>query len=411
MTFIKSVLLSTVLVATLSAREQVNVNFSDLQIKDFIKLISKVTSKNILINHKINGTVDFVSTSPVYDDELIGILISVLGSKGFTLIKKGSMYEIIRATDAAKHNAPVVKNGKKVSGSLMVTHSIKVKDENVDVVAAKVRYLISKTAKLMTMKETNTILITDYPKNIETIKKVIQDLNSRKKMIVRVIPIKHAEIKKLQTRLVNISKSIFNEKIATQKMQIILDDNINGLILVGQKENVKTIEDLIQKLDKESTVNRGVEIFHLKNSDAKGVLASLNAIISKQKFKDPAMKPNISSSTEINAIIAIGEPNVIKGIKMIIDELDKEKYQVYVKAKIVEISQQKVDELGVKYGFGGGAAKTSADGLYAMSANIGTLGDSALMLGASAKKSFALLGTLNFLETNGASKSVSNPSI
>ena len=32
-------------------------------------------------------------------------------------------------------------------------------------------------------------------------------------------------------------------------------------------------------------------------------------------------------------------------------------------------------------------------------------------LGVAAKKSFALLGTLNFLETNGASKSVSNPSI
>jgi len=411
MRFIKSLLLSTALVVTLSAREQVNVNFSNLQIKDFIKLISKITKKNILINHKINGSVDFVSTSPVYDDELIGILISVLESKGFTLVKKGSIYEIIRSTDAAKHNTPVISNGKKVSGSLMVTHSIKIKDENVDIVAAKIRYLISKTAKLMTMKETNTILITDYPKNIETIQKVIKDINSKNKMIVKVIPIKYAEIKKLQSRLLKIAKSIFNEKIILEKVKIIIDDNSNSLILIGQKENINKLEDLIIKLDKESNTVSGVEIFHLKNSDAKGVLASLNAIISKQKYKDPSMKPNISSSTEINAIIVIGDPNVIKGIKMIIDELDKEKYQVYVKAKIVEISKNKVDELGVKYGFGGGAGQTSADGLYAMSANIGTLGDSALMLGASAKKSFALLGTLNFLETKGASKSISNPSI
>ena len=411
MKLIKSLLLSTALVVSLSAREQVNVNFADLQIKDFIKLISKITNKNILINHRINGSVDFVSTSPVYDDELIGILISVLESKGFTLIKKGSIYEIIRSTDAAKHNAQVVTNDKKVTGSLMVTHSIKIKDENVDIVAAKIRYLISKTAKLMTMKETNTILITDYPKNIETIKKVIKDINSKNKTIVKVIPIKYAEIKKLQSRLVNIAKSIFNQKIIFEKVNIIIDDNTNSLIVVGQKQNVLKIEDLVKKLDKESNIASGVEIFHLKNSDAKGVLASLNAIISKQKFKDPAMKPNISSSAEINAIIAIGDPKVIKGIKMIIDELDKEKYQVYVKAKIVEISKNKVEELGVKYGFGGGAGQTSGDGLYAMSANIGTLGDSALMLGAASKKSFALLGTLNFLETKGASKSVSNPSI
>ena len=411
MKFIKLLLLSTALVITLNAREQVNVNFSNLQIKDFIKLISKITHKNILLNHTINGSVDFVSTSPVYDDELIGILISVLESKGFTLIQKGSIYEVVRSTEAAKHNTPVVANNKKVSGSLMVTHSIKIKDENVDIVAAKIRYLISKTAKLMTMKETNTILITDYPQNIKTIQKVIKDINSKNKMVVKVIPVKFAEIKKLQARLIDIAKSIFNEKIIFEKVKIIIDDNTNSLIVIGQKENVTKIETLIKQLDKESSIANGVEIFHLKNSDAKGVLASLNAIISKQKYSDPSMKPNISSSSEINAIIAIGEPTVIKGIKMIIDELDKEKYQVYVKAKIVEISKNKVEELGMKYGFGGGAGETSADGLYAMSANIGTLGDSALALGTSAKKSFALLGTLNFLETKGASKSVSNPSI
>jgi len=56
-------------------REQVNVNFANLEINDFIKLISKITNKNILINNKINGTVNFVSTAPVYDDELIGILV------------------------------------------------------------------------------------------------------------------------------------------------------------------------------------------------------------------------------------------------------------------------------------------------------------------------------------------------
>ena len=78
MTLIKTFFLTAVLVVSLSAREQVNVNFSDLEIEDFIKLISKVTKKNILINNKIKGTVDFISTTPVYDDELLGILVSVL---------------------------------------------------------------------------------------------------------------------------------------------------------------------------------------------------------------------------------------------------------------------------------------------------------------------------------------------
>ena len=414
MTLIKTLLLTTILALSLSAREQVNVNFANLEINDFIKLIGKITNKNILINNKITGSVDFVSSSPVYDDELLEILVSVLESKGYTLVENGSIYEIVRSSEAAKHNAKVVVAGRGVSGSLMITQAIKIEDENVDIVAAKVRYLISKTAKLMTMKESNTILITDYPKNIETIKKVIKDLSAQDESVVKIIPIEHTDLKQIQTHLSTIAKSIFNEKIKSQKVEIIANETMNGIIVIGVEENVQKIESYVKELDVEAQANSGVEIFHLKNSDSKSVLASLNAIISKQVYPDKTNKPNLSSSDEINAIIAVGEPSIVKGLKYIIDELDREKYQVYVKAKIVEINKQNTEELGVRYGFGGGAGRTSANGIYAMSANMGTLGDDAVGLlstDMASGKSFALLATLNFLELQGASRTVSNPSI
>ncbi len=417
MRLIKTIFLTTILALSLSAREQVNVNFSDLEINDFIKLISKITNKNILVNNKINGTVDFVSTSPIYDDELLGILVSVLESKGYTLMQDGSIYEIVRSTEAAQHNAQVAKFGKTVHGSLMVTQSIKIKGENVDIVAAKIRYLISKTAKLMTMKESNMLLITDYPKNIETIKVVIDDIATNNQAIVKIVYVQNTEAKKLQTRLVDIGKSIFNEKIESEAVKIILDDNINGIIIVGNKENVKKIEELIAKLDVESKTEKEVTIFELKNSDAKSVLASLTAIVDKQVFANPSMKPNISASEEINSIIVIGEPIIIKGIKQIIDELDKEKYQVYVQAKIIEINKNDASELGVKYGFDAGAI--SSAGLYSLAANFGGSPVAGIVgtelagsvIGAGATKGFALGAAIDFLETNGASKSISNPSI
>jgi general secretion pathway protein D len=415
---IKSLLLAIVLVASLSAREQVNVNFANLEIKDFIKLISKITNTNILISQKVSGTVDFVSSVPIYDDELMGILVSVLETKGFTLSKDGSLYKVIRSTDAAKHNAEVKKVGEHLDGSLMVTQSIKIEGENVDVVAAKVRYLISKTAKLMTMKESNTLLVTDYPKNIETLKEVIKDLAIKQKMIVKVIPIKYASLKKLQTRLALISKSIFNEKIVAQKVKIIADENINALIVVGISTNVKKVESLVKEMDKESSISNGVQIFNLKNSDAKSVLTSLNDIISKQKYKDESMKPHISVSEEINAIIAIGDPLIIKGIKHIIDVLDAEKYQVYVQARILEINKNDAEDLGIKYGFDG-ATISSSGGLYSLSGNFGgsavagTLGSSLATsaLGTNLSSGFALGATIDFLETHGVSTSISNPSI
>jgi len=405
---IKLLFIGLLLVVSLDARQRVNVNFSDLQINDFIKLIAKITNKNILINHKINGTVDLVSTAPIYDTEVLGILISVLESKGYTLIQKGSILEIVRSVDASKHNAKVLTAGKHAYGSMMVTQSIKVKGENVDIVAAKIRYLISKTAKLMTMKESNIMLVTDYPKNIETIKQVIKDIDTNNAAIVKVVHINNAEAKKIQLKLTNISKTLFNEKVASQKINIVLDENTNSVVLVGIKENVKILVNLIKTLDVESTASNGVKIYALKNSDATSVLKSLTEIISKQTFADPTMKPNVSASEEINAIIAIGVPQVLKGIKLIIDELDKEKYQVYVQARIIEINKKNSEDIGVKYGFAGGA--TSNGGLYTLAGNFGGTAPSTTLL-AAAGKNFGLGAALDFLEQNGASKSVSNPSI
>jgi general secretion pathway protein D len=413
-----TLLMVLMMTVTLQSREQVHVSFSNLKINDFIKLVGRITDRNILMTHDVKGSVNLITSAPVYDDEVMDILISVLESKGFTLVEKGSVYEVVRSADAAKHGLPVIGSGKKASGSVMQTQAISVKGENVDVVAAKIRYLISSTGKLMTMKETNTLLISDYPSNIETIKQVITQLNRKQAMIMKIVPVNYAKIKELHTQIIEIAQSLFNPKVDTEQIKVLLNSDINGFILVGRQANVERLEATVKALDQEQNLNEVVQIFSLKNSDAKSVLTTLNEILAKQTFTDPTMKPNISMNEEINAVIVIGNPISVKGIKLIIDELDREKYQVYVQARIIEINKDDSEQLGIKYGLDGGIANSS--GLYTLAADFGgssiapmnplittklagSLGnlESALALGA----------TLDFLQENGVSQTVSNPSI
>jgi len=408
-------ILMTVSLAT--AREEVNINFSNLKITDFVKLIGKITNKNILLHHKINGTVNLLSTAPIYDDEVLGILISVLNSKGFTLVEQGSMYEVIRSSEATKHSLKVVKPGRKTTGPMMVTQAISIKGENVDVITAKVRYLISKTAKLMTLPGSNSILITDYPSNIETIKKVIADLVRNNKMSMEIIKVNYGEIKSLHKQIDQISKSYFNNKIEKERMTVLLNEHINSIVLVGKKKNIDELRIMIKNLDKERNLNEIVQIFNLKNSDAKNVKASLDEIISTQTFTDPSRKPSISLSEEINSIIVVGDSNIVKGMTRIIEELDKEKYQVYVQARIVEINNRSSEDIGFRYGMEGGMANSS--GLYTFSGNFGgssvPISDqfgSKLISSIGDIEQYLVLGAaLDFLQSKGASKAISNPSI
>lgn len=401
---------------TLVAREEVKVKFDNLQIEKFIKLVAEISKKNILVTNKINGTVDLVTSAPIYDDELLGLLVSVLESKGFTLVQKGSYYEVVRSTVAAKHNVPVVRSGYIARGHTMVTQAIKVKGENVDIVAAKVRYLISKTAKLMTMKESNTLLLTDYPANIQTIKRIISDIDTKSKKIIKIVPVEHAELKQLHTQVTDIAKSIFNEKVATQSVKVLLNSDVNGLVLVGHPEQVKELAKVIKTLDTERNLNEVIQILPLKNSEAKNVLATLNEIITKQTFTDPSLKPNVSANEEINAIILVGNPSLLKGLVKIIDTLDKEKYQVYVQARIVEINKNDAEQIGLKYSLG--ALDVSSSGLLAFSGNFGGSSAASIVqsLGVAIPEDAGTTGlaigaTLDFLQTKGASKTVSSPSI
>jgi len=413
---IKYLLLLTLVVTTiLNAREEVKIKFDNLQISKFIELVAEISNTNILVTNKINGTVDLVNSAPIYDDELMGILISVLESKGFTLVKKGSLYEVVRSTEAAKHNVPVIRSGYVARGNTMVTQAIKVKDENVDIVAAKVRYLISKTAKLMTMKESNTLLLTDYPGNIQTIKRIIRDIESKNEKIIKIVPVEHAELKQLHTQVVDIAKSIFNEKVATQAVKVLLNNDVNGLILVGNKAQVEELANVIATLDREQNLNEVIQIIPLKNSESKNVLTTLTDIITKQTFADPSMKPNVSANEEINAVILVGNPTILKGLVKIIETLDKEKYQVYVQARIVEINKNDAEQIGLKYALLGGAS--TASGLYTFSGNFGgnnaalaaTVGD--LLQGSNIDQLLAIGASLDFLQSKGASKTISNPSI
>ncbi|NOQ30091.1 MAG: hypothetical protein GQ570_03105 [Helicobacteraceae bacterium] len=417
--FLKIFISTLLLISALEAREKVNMTFDDLSIPDFIKLVSKITNKNILLNYKINGKINLVTTTPIYKDEVIPLLMSVLDTKGYTLVQNGSVYELVRSSDAVKFNLKVVSSWKKAKGAFMVTQSIVIKHENVDTIASKIRHLLSKSAKLVTMKESNTILISDYPSNVETIKSVIKTIESKNENIVRIVPVSYADIKQVYADVLEITKGIINSKIESQQVKMIKNAQTRSIILVGKKVNVDKIEALILRLDIEKDFTEVVKIIPLKNSSATKVLATMNQIVANQFYSDPALKPNISASEEINSLIIVGDPNSIKAIEKIVTELDKEKYQVYVQAQIIEINDKAAEKIGLQYGLSTGALTPS--GIYALSADFGsseiTSTSTASILsylgaiGSGAKSALALGATLDFLQNKGASQTVSTPSL
>ncbi len=423
MKFIKICLIILMLGSSLYAKstkdEEVSINFKDLNINEFVDLMSKILKKNILLTQPLAGKVEFYSAAPVKKSDITNIFISVLESKGFTLVENGEFLEVVRSAEASKYNLKVVSDwGKAGDTQTMITQTIQVKGENVDQVAAKIRHLISKSAKLVTLKESGVMLLSDYPKNVETVKKVVREIQRQRDFEVVIIPIKNAKITTVYQEINEISKTIFNQTVPSEVVKVMQNTDLNALVLVGKKSNISKLENYIKRLDSSDQSNsEGVEIIALKNSDAANVMKTLDQIIAKKTYSDPALKPDISLNEEINSIILIGPEVSVKSLVKVIDVLDREKYQVYVKARIMDFNNEDTETLGIKYGLEGGVVNSS--GIYTMAANFGgpsiavsnTVGKALEGSLGTISEGLAIGAALDFLQTNGVSKTVSEPSI
>ncbi|MBE0499668.1 MAG: hypothetical protein IBX43_10620, partial [Campylobacterales bacterium] len=351
--------------------EEVAINFKDLGITEFVDLMSKILNKNILMTQPLTGKVDFYSAVPVKKSDITNIFLSILESKGFTLVETGAFLEVVRSAEASKYNLKVISTGGSMGHTqTMVTQPIQVRGENVDQVAAKIRHLISKSAKLVTLPESGLMLLSDYPANVATVKEVVKEIQRQSGFDVKIIVIKNAKITTVFQEITEISKTIFNQTVPGEMVKVMQNTDLNSLVLIGKTRNITKLENYINRLDSsEHSDSEGVEIIALKNSNAVNVMKTLDAIITKKTYADPSLKPDVSVNEEINSIILIGPEVSVSALVRVIEVLDREKFQVYVKARIMDFNNNDTEKLGLKYGLDGGVANSS--GLYTMAANFG----------------------------------------
>jgi len=416
--YLVGLLCSIVFSVSVFAKDQININFKNLEINDFIKIISKITNKNILISTKISGKVDFISNKPVFKEDVLNILIYVLETKGFTMVENKGILRIVKLNQASKYNTPVFSETINNSQFQMVTNIFQIKYANVDYVSSKIRHLISSSAKLVTDKQSNSVILTDFPDNIKTVKKVIDFIATDLKKDIQVVKLKNIKGSSIISDLKNVAKNVFNEKIIKEKVVILLNKDTNAIMFIGKKKNVAFLVKYLKDIEeKGSMIEKIVEVINLKNGEAKNISKIITSVIAQRVYKDKNKKPFASVEEESNSIILIGPKEEINYFKTLIAKLDRDRQQVYVQARIIEVSERKAKDVGLKYGLSGFSA--GSGGLATVSSTLNS--DSAFNLTSiekagglklsTMKEGLGLGITLNLLNQNGAADIVSEPSL
>jgi general secretion pathway protein D len=371
--------------------ETVDVNFRDLNVKDFIEMVSKITHKNILIDVDLKGKINFVSQEPIKKSSLIPLANSILGSKGYTIVDQGDYYKVVKGTTAAGEGLDV---SSSVDGETMKTVMFPLKNSNAAVIRAKIKPLLHKNAKVISFKENNVLAITATPRTLRSISKLINAVEERGVKRSTVIKLRYASVKDVFSNAQNMAKKIFPQTIESEKVDIFKDEATNSIILVGKEDNTHRMIRYIKQLDmKGEDQTQKMYVIRLKNSNVEEMekimsklVSQMNSVAIKQPTKGgkAPSKAMVVSDIERNALIILATGEQIKNIRDTVRRIDIPKVQVYVKTKIVEVDNNLAQQIGLKYGMNGGTITSS--GLFTLAGNLG---------GSALQMSPALLGFLN----------------
>jgi len=206
--------------------------------------------------------------------------------------------------------------------------------------------------------------------------------------------------------------SILEFSLEDNGYKLVKSGDIYRIIKNDKKENPKKLIEENKFLSKS---NQNVsEVIFLSNVEVGSLEKILNTIIDKRDYNN-RNKPSIAIDEKSNSIILDGEKDEITNIKNIISKLDVIESQVFVKANIVEIDDNLLENIGIKFGILGGSVHSGNINTFASNLNAGeaiSIDTSSIGLEIpNVSSSLALAASISLLNKTYALNIISQPSI
>ncbi len=434
--------------------EPVSLNFVNADIQSVVNAVGRITGQNFLIDPRVSGTLNIVTNTPVPRELTYPILLSALRLQGFTAIEDEGIIKIVLEADAKQHGAPIASRGGGERGDTLVTRVFTLRHEPAAQMLAVIRPLVAPNNIVTAFPSNNSLVITDYARNLERIAQVIESIDVAQGD-VSVIPLEHAAAADVA---VTVHK-LFNEngaggQVATenyQRVQVIAEPRTNALLVRSENPaRLREMRHLVASLDRPGA-GGNIHVIYLRNARAESVAETLNAALAggdgMASLSAASMNPTegsgrsnvaaqsgavVQADAVNNALIIVAPEAVYRNLRHVVDKLDRRRAQVFIEALIAEISSDRAAEFGIQWQstqigdsgtsvLGGANFGGSGQNIIGAAANIASVGKGLnLMVGRGTVKVpingemvevFNLALLARFLETDSRTNILSTPTI
>jgi general secretion pathway protein D len=327
--------------------DEVTLNFQDADINALISTVSQVTGRNFIVDPRVKGRVTLISGSPLDNDQVYNVFLSMLEVHGFAAVDSSGLTKILPANIIKQQPTRTVAGGNLLRNDEQVTQVYTLEHASVQDLTPIIRPLLPPTSHFAPHVGSNTLVFTDTAANIERVLHIMRLLDQPDtRSDINVVMVENANAARLGQVVREVANSLQRERaergIATP-ISVQVDESLNALIIQSPEQQFATLQALIEQLDVKRDREGNVHVIYLRYAKAEDLVALLNEIASnrtQQADGGSGTGPDVSvqADTDTNALVIRANEEDLAELVHVIDKLDLRRSQVFVETIIAEVS-------------------------------------------------------------------------
>lgn len=352
-------------------------NSKEMDIQQLIVSVAKATNKTIVIDPKVKGKVQVISTAALNREEYYELFLTVLELHGYTAVESAGVVRVIPAKEARTSPVEVVKENA-VNSSEVITQVIQLENISAAKLIPVLRPLAPQQAHMAAYAPSNAIIISDTRANILRIQKVIQQIDYSAQEKTEIVPVQHASAEEVVKMLEKLQKREQSKGQSDNDIALLVaDKRTNSLLINGDELERQRLKALIKHLDTPLAQSGNVKVVYLEYAEAGDLAKTLSKVIQNvessgakgEKLKSARRgDASVEADEGTNSLIITAEADVMQSLLAVVQRLDIRRAQVLVEAIIVEMTATNGRDLGVEWLF------TDSNGAYGSSSSAGLAG-------------------------------------
>jgi len=368
---------------TASGEKTWTVNFKETDIQEIVRFVANTLGKTMIVDPKVKGKVQVISSEPVNAQQLYQLFLSILEVQGFAAVESGDVVRIVPAKNARTSPVDVIGSGSNAldpDSSKVVTQVIQLDNISAAKLIPVLRPLAPQQAHMAAYAPSNAIIISDTSANIARIRKVIESIDLSAVQKTDIIVLEYASADEVVSMLGKLQKSEKAKGRAESKeLMLVADKRTNSVLVSGDELERARIKSLIVHLDTPLVQNGNIKVVYLKYALSTDLAAILSKVVSNMERMGGSVKgktaknsgATVEADEGTNSLIITAEADVMQSLLSVIERLDIRRAQVLVEAIIVELTEGDDHDLGIEWLF------TNDSGLYGSSSRAGLAGATA----------------------------------